>query len=191
MKGVENNMSVLQNNIIEPVQIDKFKDLNLDKFKDIQDELNKSINPNNNVSNGDSNKELATIKKAGEKEILTPQQFKKRARELKRCKNDILYFCRKYFKIVSLKDGLVTLDPYPKQAELLKFIQDNNRVICTASRQVGKCVQKNSIIRIRNKITGIEEEITIVQFFTRILESNLNKLQQEINYYEANSKKMS
>lgn len=184
-------MSVLQNNIIEPVQIDKFKDLNLDKFKDIQDELNKSINPNNNVSNGDSNKELATIKKAGEKDILTPQQFKKRARELKRCKNDILYFCRKYFKIVSLKDGLVTLDPYPKQAELLKFIQDNNRVICTASRQVGKCVQKNSIIRIRNKITGIEEEITIVQFFTRILESNLNKLQQEINYYEANSKKMS
>ena len=184
-------MSVLQNNIIEPVQIDKFKDLNLDKFKDIQDELNKPINPNNNVSKDDSNKELATIKKAGEKEILTPQQFKERARELKRCKDDILYFCRKYFKIVSLKDGLVTLDPYPKQAELLKFIQNNNRVICTASRQVGKCVQKNSIIRIRNKITGIEEEITIVQFFTRILESNLNKLQQEINYYEANSKKMS
>ena len=184
-------MSVLQNNIIEPVQIDKFKDLNLDKFKGIQDELNKPINSNNNVLNGDSNKELATIKKAGEKEILTPQQFKERARELKRCKDDILYFCRKYFKIVSLKDGLVTLDPYPKQAELLKFIQNNNRVICTASRQVGKCVQKNSIIRIRNKITGIEEEITIVQFFTRILESNLNKLQQEINYYEANSKKMS
>jgi len=39
---------------------------------------------------------------------------------------------------VSLKDGLVTLNPYPKQAELLKFIQENNRVICTASRQVGK-----------------------------------------------------
>lgn len=39
---------------------------------------------------------------------------------------------------MSLKDGLVTLNPYPKQAELLKFIQENNRVICTASRQVGK-----------------------------------------------------
>ena len=144
-------MSVLQNNIIEPVQIDKFKDLNLDKFKDIQDELNKSINSNNNVLNGDSNKELATIKKAGEREILTPQQFKERARELKRCKDDILYFCRKYFKIVSLKDGLVTLDPYPKQAELLKFIQDNNRVICTASRQVGKCQSFWTLIWIRHK----------------------------------------
>jgi hypothetical protein len=53
---------------------------------------------------------------------------------LKKCKKDIMYFCRKYFKVVSLKDGLITLDPYPKQAELLKFIQENNRVITVASR---------------------------------------------------------
>ena len=78
--------------------------------------------------------ELASIKKAGEKEILTPEEFKRRAREIRKCKQDILYFCRKYFKIVSLKDGLVTLNPYPKQAELLKFIQDNNRAIVCASR---------------------------------------------------------
>ena len=76
--------------------------------------MNKPINPNNNVSKDDSNKELATIKKAGEKEILTPEEFKARAKELKKCKKDILYFCRKYFKIVSLKDGLVTLNPYAK-----------------------------------------------------------------------------
>ena len=49
-----------------------------------------------------------------------------------------MYFCRKYFKIVSLKDGLVTLNPYPKQEELLRFIQNNNRAIVCASRQVGK-----------------------------------------------------
>lgn len=175
-------MAVLQNNIIEPVEIDK--------FKDIQEELKKPINPQTSTKNDDANKELATIKKAGEKEILTPQEFKKRARELKKCKEDILYFCRKYFKIVSLKDGLVTLNPYEKQAELLEFIKNNNRVITVASRQVGKCVQENSIIRIRNKITGVEEEITIVDFFTRILESNLNKLQKEINYYEANDKEV-
>jgi hypothetical protein len=66
--------------------------------------------------------ELASIKKAGEKEIMTPEQFKEKAKELKRCKKDILYFCKKYFKIVSLRDGLVTLNPYPKQQELLKFI---------------------------------------------------------------------
>lgn len=70
----------------------------------------------------DKNQELASIKKAGEKEILTPQQFKELAREIKRCKNDVLYFCRKYFMIVSLKDGLTHLTPYPKQEQLLKFI---------------------------------------------------------------------
>ena len=79
-----------------------------------------------------------------------------------------MYFCRKYFKIVSLKDGLVTLDPYPKQAELLKFIQDNNRVICTASRQVGKCSCSDTVITIRNKTTGKEENITLGEFFDRI-----------------------
>ena len=73
-----------------------------------------------NKKNGDN--ELASIKKAGEKEIMTPEQFKATAKELKRCKKDILYFCKKYFKIVSLRDGLVTLNPYPKQQELLKFI---------------------------------------------------------------------
>ena len=59
--------------------------------------------------------ELASIKKAGEKEILTPAELKKKALELKKCREDILYFCRKYFKVVSLKDGLITLNPYPKQ----------------------------------------------------------------------------
>lgn len=78
--------------------------------------------------------ELATIKKAGEKENLTPREFKERAKELKRCMNDVLYFCKKYFMIISLKDGRTHLDPYPKQEELLKFIQENNRAIVCASR---------------------------------------------------------
>ena len=59
--------------------------------------------------------ELASIKKAGEKEILTPEELRKKAIELKKCRNDILYFCKNYFKIVSLRDGLITLNPYPKQ----------------------------------------------------------------------------
>ena len=128
------HMAILQNSMVEPVQVDK--------FKDIQDKLKQPINPQNmsrqDSSNSNKTNELATIKKAGEKEFLTLDQIRERAKELKKCKNDILYFCRKYFKIVSLKDGLITLDPYPKQAELLKFIQDNNRAIVCASRQVGK-----------------------------------------------------
>ena len=150
-------MSVLLNKVIEPETIDK--------FKDIQEELDKPAE----IQKQDSgSEELATIKKAGEKEFLTLDQIRERAKELKKIKKDILYFCRKYFKIVSLKDGLVTLDPYPKQAELLKFIQDNNRAIVCASRQVGKCSCKDTVITIRNKTTGEEENITLGEFFDRI-----------------------
>ena len=109
-------MSIPQNNVIEKPEIDKFKDLNIDKFKDIQKELDSpaQIHKSSKKDDTKNNEELATIKKAGEKEILTPAEFKARAKELKKCKKDILYFCRKYFKIVSLKDGLVTLNPYAK-----------------------------------------------------------------------------
>ena len=109
----------------EKPTIDKFENLDLGQGKPQDNQLASTQQKTPSNPTG----ELASIKKAGEKEILTPEEFKRRAREIKRCKQDILYFCRKYFKIVSLKDGLVTLDPYPKQAELLKFIQDNNRSI--------------------------------------------------------------
>ena len=102
----------------EKPTIDKFENIDLGKQK-LQGPQLASNSLSQSKKGG---QELASIKKAGETEILTPKEFKERAREIRRCRNDVLYFCRKYFKIVSLKDGLITLDPYPKQAELLKFI---------------------------------------------------------------------
>ena len=131
----------------EKPTIDKFENLDLGQGKPQDNQLASAQQKKPSNPTG----ELASIKKAGEKEILTPEEFKCRAREIKRCKQDILYFCRKYFKIVSLKDGLVTLNPYPKQAELLKFIQDNNRSIVCASRQVGKCLDAHTMITIRHR----------------------------------------
>ena len=109
---------------IGKVEIDKFADLDLGQTKEKQGPQLASAQLKQKP-NGTG--ELASIKKAGEREILTPEQFKERAGELKKCKKDIMYFCRKYFKIISLKDGLVTLDPYPKQEELLRFIQHNKK----------------------------------------------------------------
>lgn len=133
---------------ISKPEIDRFADLekdlkntpgqfNQEQRKAISESRKPSPSPDQS-KDPDQPEELASIKKAGETEILTPEQFKERALELKRCREDILYFCRKYFKISSLGQGLITLDPYPKQEELLRFIQDNNRSIVCASRQVGK-----------------------------------------------------
>lgn len=82
--------------------------------------------------------ELAVVKKQAAAEIISQSEFKRRVQEIHRCKTDINYFASNYVKIVSLKDGLVTLKPYPKQAELLNFIKDNKRPIVLASRQSGK-----------------------------------------------------
>lgn len=85
------------------------------------------------------NSQLATVKNAkNSAEVITKAEFARRVNEIKRCKDDLLYFARNYFRIISLKDGLTLIDPYPKQAELLTFIRDTKRVICLASRQSGK-----------------------------------------------------
>ena len=42
--------------------------------------------------------ELATIKKANEKEHITKEEFEFRIKEIAKCKRDIVYFAEKYFR---------------------------------------------------------------------------------------------
>lgn len=87
----------------------------------------------------DRDDNLATIKKVRDSStVITKEEFSRRVKELKRCKDDIIYFAEKYFRIVSLKDGLTIVKLYDKQRQLLNFIKDNKRVVCLASRQSGK-----------------------------------------------------
>lgn len=58
--------------------------------------------------------------------------------EYARCKEDPIYFCRKYIKVVHVDRGLVPLDLYPYQEEMIKsFINNRNTIVATA-RQAGK-----------------------------------------------------
>lgn len=56
---------------------------------------------------------------------------------------------------------------YPKQAQLVKTMAKDRRVITLACRQCGKCCSSTTYVRIRCKQTGVEEEITIEEFFNR------------------------
>lgn len=58
--------------------------------------------------------------------------------ELKRCKNDILYFAENYFYIVNLDDGKQKIKLYDAQAEAIQKIINNRRTVICASRQIGK-----------------------------------------------------
>ena len=122
------------------------------------------MNDKNNGFRGNPN-----LKMAGTTEKVTPEEFTHRMSELEKIYNDIIYFARNYFTIVSTDKGECLIDPYPKQAELINAMKDKRRVIALSCRQSGKCIYGPSTwISIRNKHTGQCEKLTVEDFFNRI-----------------------
>ena len=60
--------------------------------------------------------------------------------EYAKCRDDIVYFCKTYIKIVNIDDGLIPFDMYPFQEELVNNINDNRFSISLCSRQIGKSI---------------------------------------------------
>ena len=59
--------------------------------------------------------------------------------EILKCKDDPIYFIKKYCKIVSLdSEQLVPFDLFPYQEKFIQTLQDNRRVISMQPRQMGK-----------------------------------------------------
>ena len=58
--------------------------------------------------------------------------------EFLKCKDDPVYFARKYIKIVSLDSGLVPFNMYKFQEKLIRNFHENRFNICKMPRQTGK-----------------------------------------------------
>lgn len=129
------------------------------------------MKPKINRNSMNDNEELATIKKPGEVEQVTKEEFERRIREIAKCKRDIVYFAEHYYRVVNLDKGLHIIKLYDIQKEFLRFLVDNNKVICVSGRQQGKCVFKDSLITVRNKKTRKIEQISIKDFYDRIEKS--------------------
>lgn len=84
------------------------------------------------------NEQLSHIKKPGEKDRISREEFEYRIMEIAKCKRDICYFAEKYFKIINLDIGLTTIKLYPKQKDLLDYFVKEKRCIVLASRQSSK-----------------------------------------------------
>jgi hypothetical protein len=91
------------------------------------------------------------LKSANVEEMITRDELNNRINEITRCKKDPVYFANKYFTIISPKHGKHIIQTYKKQNEMLETFVNNNRVVCCASRQIGKCVGYFTWITIRNK----------------------------------------
>ena len=74
------------------------------------------------------------LKKANTEIEFTQEQIL----EFLACKEDPVYFAKKYIKIVSLDEGLVPFDLYPFQEKLISNFHENRFNICKMPRQTGK-----------------------------------------------------
>ena len=60
--------------------------------------------------------------------------------------------------------GKQLIKVYPKQAEMIRAMANEQRVICWSCRQSGKCLSSDTMISIKNKKSGKIEEISIGEF---------------------------
>lgn len=82
--------------------------------------------------------ELASVKQPGTTDTCSKEEFEWRVKEIAKCKRSISYFAENWFKIINLDKGLMTINLYPKQHELLDFFVNEKRCIVCASRQSSK-----------------------------------------------------
>ena len=74
------------------------------------------------------------LKKANTEIQFTEENVK----EFLKCKDDPVYFARKYIKIVNVDEGLVPFDMWPFQEKLIQNFHKNRFNICMMPRQTGK-----------------------------------------------------
>lgn len=82
------------------------------------------------------------LKKAGVQIEYTKEQIE----ELARCSKDIDYFCKKYMRIVNIDDGVVPLELYDFQKEIIQSVVSNRFSICKMPRQSGKTTTMAAVI---------------------------------------------
>ena len=102
--------------------------------------------------------------------------------ELKRCKEDVVYFVKNYCKIVSLDEGLINFDLWDFQEDLIRMMEDNRFVIACQSRQSGKSTtdaayflhyvlfnEKKTVAILANKADGAREILGRLQMMYEYL----------------------
>jgi len=85
--------------------------------------------------------------------------------EFIKCALDPIYFAEKYIYIVHVDRGLIPIDLYDYQKEIIQKITNSRRVCVCTARQSGKCVDINTEITVRNKKTGQIKTLSIGEFY--------------------------
>jgi len=79
--------------------------------------------------------------------------------ELKKCKEDPLYFMENYVKVVHPINGAVPFNMYDYQKRIIHGVHENRCAVVLSPRQTGKCLFANTTINTITKPTGIKKII--------------------------------
>jgi len=90
----------------------------------------------------------------------------KEIKELQKCTTDIWAFL-KYVKIVHPDHGRVFFKPRAFQKEILQLLATERQIVALIARQTGKCVCPETSVRVRQKSTGKESDVTIGELFDK------------------------
>ena len=82
-----------------------------------------------------------------------------------KCKLDPIYFIKTYVKVIHPDRGIVPMELYDYQEDMIRTYHTNKMVAVLTSRQQGKCLIFGTKIRLRNKETCDIIEFSIGEFY--------------------------
>ena len=81
------------------------------------------------------------------KRVNVPVNYsKQQVKEFIKCSTDIVYFIRKYIKIVNVDKGIIPFNLWPFQENMVRTFANNRFSICKLPRQVGKTTVTAAVI---------------------------------------------
>ena len=85
--------------------------------------------------------------------------------EIQKCMKDPIYFICNYVRVVHPDRGVVLLDLYDFQKDMIRNYHQNRYNIVKTSRQCGKCLTLNTKVSLKNKTNGIIYQLTLGEFY--------------------------
>ena len=95
------------------------------------------------------------------KQVNSPIQYTQdQIKEIIKCSSDPIYFIENYVHINTVDHGKQLMKLYDTQKNVIRGYHHNKQVVLLSSRQLGKCVCINTIVKIRNPVYNNGESFT-------------------------------
>lgn len=95
--------------------------------------------------------------------------------QLRKCNdpvNGAMYFMENFLYIKHPMRGAILFEPYDYQRELIECMATHRKTVLLCGRQLGKCLDGSTMIKIKNKTTGESKEVSMADFHLMVAGDN-------------------